>query len=346
MRGAAHAPRAGDRLRHAAVVVALVHVRLSGGAGAPRSDDVQRDHRAHGTQVFLGPIVEFAGMPNGGPSCVFDFRDETYVPACGPLQCVFGFDLLLAEPDPDPDGDRRAERRRTGLRRLRRHLEPRSGRQRRRRLRRLPDRAPRPAARLRRRRPWHACDPKDATLRIERARVWAPLPAAGTGRPRGRIEVRGVVPLVNESERFEVADGLAIEVRDGHRLDESFTFSPGECRTRSSGAVCCRAGVGGSASFDLRPLQRSRGRELAFACGCAGSRSSGRSRRRSSWCSPIVPANARGGSTGSARSRPAPWPSTVDSNRCVTEHAAACVRPSNLLRRPRPFSTGSACCSR
>lgn len=110
-----------------------------------------------------------------------------------------------------------------------------------------------------------ACDPMDGTLRIDRARVWAPLPTAGTRRPRGRIELRGVVPLVGVKDRFDVAEGLAIEVRDGHRLHETFAFLPEQCRTRRSGVVRCRAGVGGSVTFKLRPLQKSRGRELAFS---------------------------------------------------------------------------------
>ncbi|MEW6271931.1 MAG: thrombospondin type 3 repeat-containing protein [Thermodesulfobacteriota bacterium] len=109
-----------------------------------------------------------------------------------------------------------------------------------------------------------ACDPSDGVLHIERARVWAPAATAGTARPRGRIQVRGVLPLVTASDRFDAAGGLAVQVRDGRKLDQGLVFAPGQCRTQRSGVVRCRAGTGGSVQLRLRPLQKSGFRELAF----------------------------------------------------------------------------------
>ena len=109
-----------------------------------------------------------------------------------------------------------------------------------------------------------ACDPNDGPLALGRARVWAPLARAGTRRPRGRIELRGTIPLVSAEDRFAVDEGLSVLVRDGRNLARTFVFAPAECRTKASGIMRCRGGEGGRLVADVVPLRKAGGRELSF----------------------------------------------------------------------------------
>ncbi len=83
-------------------------------------------------------------------------------------------------------------------------------------------------------------------------------------RPRGSIRVRGTLTLATPGDRFTVASGLAVAVRDGRLLDEGFAFTPAECRTRPSGVVRCRGGTGGRMTARFHPRQASGGRDIRF----------------------------------------------------------------------------------
>ena len=85
----------------------------------------------------------------------------------------------------------------------------------------------------------NVCDDADAPMNIRRARVRR---SDGKG---GHIIVKGEILLASPADALNVAEGLAVQVRDALNLDEIFTWTGAECQQRpTSGRIRCRNATG------------------------------------------------------------------------------------------------------
>jgi len=100
------------------------------------------------------------------------------------------------------------------------------------------------------------CDETDAILDLRRARVRRDTRRT---RPNGDIVVTGHIVLASPADHFDARDGLLVRIRDGAGLDETFTWSSGECRHLGSGRINCRTADGDFRQLS-EPLSAQEGR--------------------------------------------------------------------------------------
>ena len=80
----------------------------------------------------------------------------------------------------------------------------------------------------------NVCDDDDAPLVPTATRL-----KIGAG--KGAVSVRGYWQLAPSGDAFDLANGVAIEVRDGGVTSQTHVWTPGECAIATSGRMKCRS---------------------------------------------------------------------------------------------------------
>lgn len=94
-----------------------------------------------------------------------------------------------------------------------------------------------------------ACDPADATANLTLVKLIQSRPGAATG----SIALKGDLLTTPPFDKLAPANGLALQIIDGFRLDYRFSWVPGECTATSSGQMKCKS-ADKRKTITLKPL--------------------------------------------------------------------------------------------
>lgn len=100
----------------------------------------------------------------------------------------------------------------------------------------------------------NVCDPRDARLVLQRLQLQH---STNSARPNGSVQARGEFVARDSLDPFDIAQGIAIQIRDSLSLDSTFVLAPTDCSVTQSGRISCRRRGRPSIQLTLQPLPSS-----------------------------------------------------------------------------------------